>query len=214
VRHAQFLVDAAATAVNDAELGEVLTQDTVRQMLQTLSHKADGLLHESHLVWAVWLGWEQDAERVHGMYLERLKVPHTALQSTFDGYSSFCTANAPNDYEARLVAATAASQSAKAVLFEKRFGKTRSDLEDGGDYGAYLDWELKAKTPNAALIKPLFERAVVAEPALWSRYAQWSVSERATSLMQGDVEVYQRAVRACPGGSLWSELFIEMVSLV
>lgn len=44
-------------------------------------------------------------------------------------YSSFCTTHSPNDYEARLVQATKASQSAKAKLSEVRYGQTRADFE-------------------------------------------------------------------------------------
>lgn len=53
------------------------------------------------------------------------------IQSTFNAYSTFCSANAPNDYEKRLVAATEASQPAKQVMTgERRYGRTRQDLED------------------------------------------------------------------------------------
>lgn len=51
------------------------------------------------------------------------------MQSTFDAYSTFCSAQI--DYEDRLVAATQASQPAKHLMSgERRYGKVRQDFED------------------------------------------------------------------------------------
>lgn len=102
-------------------------------MLQAVTQKAAGLLDSSHLVWNVWLEWEtsrDDVDRIHDLYIERLQTPHDTIQATSDAYSTFCSTHAPNDYEARLVRATAAAQASKAVLAERRFGKARSDYED------------------------------------------------------------------------------------
>lgn len=97
------------------------------------------------------------------------------IQSTFDAYSAFCSSNAPNDYERRLVAATQASQPAKQLMSERRYGKTRQDFEDslvrsrrialiqaatdfagkGIIFNEYISWETdqRAKTPNEALTR-------------------------------------------------------------
>ena len=65
------------------------------------------------------------------MYLERLQCPHVDIDSTAADYSSLCTAHCPNEYEARMIQATAATQGAKAKLnSEKRHGATRQDYED------------------------------------------------------------------------------------
>ena len=53
-----------------------------------------------------------------------------ALDDTSSQYSTFCSQHSPDTYEARMVAATSASQRAKFKLSqEKRFGKTRMDFE-------------------------------------------------------------------------------------
>jgi hypothetical protein len=88
-----------------------------------------------------YLADKSDAERIHRLYLDRLQTPHagtlpfdpadTDIQSTFNSYNAFCSVNAPNDYEKRLVIATEASQVAKKVMsVEKRYGKTRQEFED------------------------------------------------------------------------------------
>ena len=89
-----------------------------------------------------------------------------------DAYSSYCSSTCPNDYESRLVTATASTQVAKAIMEERRFHKTRAEYEEalaatdmsaqGAIWSAYIDWELdpKTKKANPALIAAVFERAV------------------------------------------------------
>jgi hypothetical protein len=134
-RHIRFL------RANAARFEDILTTDTLRSMLHDLSAR-----YPETQVWQLCLEWEMEqhpagSEQIHQYYQERLAVPHTGkrilckadidIQSTFDAYSTYCSAYAPNDYEKRLSAATQASQSAKfAMSAERRHKKRRQDFED------------------------------------------------------------------------------------
>jgi hypothetical protein len=138
----------------------------------------------------------------------------TALAETSSAYSSFCTKHCPREYEQRMIAATAASQPGKAVLHEKRFKKTREDLEQDivgdlpnpliqastgpGIYPEYIAWETKPRrnsTNDEKYIQSIFERAIAAyshdpayksaEAALWLQYMTMIVSLQVISLMIG-----------------------------
>jgi hypothetical protein len=144
------------------------------------------------------------------------------MDDTLSAYSTFCTNNCPNEYETRMVQCSKASQGAKTKWSgEKRFHKTREDLESAIDYTFYIDWELDVKSKNRdeSLIRGIFERAVAAaaeaaggnaeykyfEAGLWERYIAWSGN---------DARVLRRAVRACPGtGVLWAKCMYEEVSV-
>ena len=65
------------------------------------------------------------------MYLDRLRIPHVDIEATAANYSSLCTTYCPEEYETRMVEATAAAQGAKAKLSaERRHGATRQDYEN------------------------------------------------------------------------------------
>jgi hypothetical protein len=82
------------------------------------------------------------------------------------------------------VAATEASQSAKKVMSERRYGKTRQEFEDAlvtSDLAAkslifteYIRWETdqRAKEPNPVLARAVFERAI----AMWAQAADLSLA--------------------------------------
>jgi hypothetical protein len=155
--HVEFIISSSGS--DDIEMAEVLQPAAARAMIQAVVEKAAGMLGESQTLWKSWLDWEmglleksQGYEKfgtaddrqelidlINDMFTQRVQVPHlgetspspltTALEDTKSAYSSFCSQYCPNEYEARLVAATQASQSAKEKLGEKRYGQTRLDLE-------------------------------------------------------------------------------------
>lgn len=106
-RHVHFITALAGFPsgedVNkDDELNEFLSPDTVRETLRGLTKRANGLLSDSQRVWQPWIDWElalleqaaadkwvraggtrltfraEQMERVHHVYLERLRVPHSS----------------------------------------------------------------------------------------------------------------------------------------
>ncbi|CAK9779644.1 hypothetical protein CC85DRAFT_289288 [Cutaneotrichosporon oleaginosum] len=195
-QHATFLVSLAEGAEGaqkgDEEVRAYLHAETLRGMLRDLAERSSGVLNATG-VWQAWIDWEvsllehlsgadkkEQIRHVGDVYLERLKTPHTACSETASAYSTFCSQYCPDEYEDRLVQATAASQDAKWKLErEKRHGRTRADFEEQlaftGDVGqqaqvllAYVDWETdpaakrnkKGKGPqqDVGLCRAAFER--------------------------------------------------------
>lgn len=69
-------------------------------------------------------------DRIHEMCLERLQAPQADQDATSSAYSSWMSANCPEEYEGRMVAVTKASQVAKHKWSDKRQGKARADFEE------------------------------------------------------------------------------------
>lgn len=82
-------------------------------------------------------------ERVHEVYLERLRIPHSserpyevekltsAVDETSSAYSTFCSQQCPDEYEQRMTQVTSVSQPAKIKWSqERRHGKSRVDFEE------------------------------------------------------------------------------------
>ncbi|ORX37192.1 hypothetical protein BD324DRAFT_681110 [Kockovaella imperatae] len=171
----------------DAELEAFLEKETVRSMLKEVVDRGRGLLSQSSALWNSYMDWElsvaempQDLEFINGIFVDRLSTPHMDIEETSARFSTFCSQHAPDSYETRLVAATAAAQSAKFKMSgEKRFGRTRSDIEQTitvadplSSFASYIEWETdpRAKHPKSSkaprsdpqLISAVFERAVAA----------------------------------------------------
>lgn len=206
VRHVEFILSAAS----------ILDHASIRQLLRTVTFRGKTFLTSSHLLWQPWLEWEMSLEdnneHVHQVFLERISQPHSEIEATSAAYSSFCSARCPQEYETRMVQLTAASRDAKFKWSgEKRYQKTREELETALDWDAYVRWETDTRTKHSDedLTRGVFERAIASassasaanpaykevEIAFWQRYAAWAE----------DDQVIQRAVRACPGsGRLWA----------
>ncbi|ORY30589.1 hypothetical protein BCR39DRAFT_529041 [Naematelia encephala] len=174
----------------ESDLAEILVEDTVREMIRGVVIRGEGLLSESHLLWQLALDWEigllqlrdessrdEQIERIHSLYIERLNIPHATIDQTLSSYSTFVGEWAPKQYEERLVNATESSQPAKFKYeTEKRYGKHRADFEQeityasdvitqGQIFGVYIGWEtdLRAKTNGTTdpiLARAVFERAI------------------------------------------------------
>lgn len=107
------------------------------------------------------------------MYLDRLRCPHVDIETTSANYSSLCTAHCPNEYETRLVEATAAAQGAKVKLnSERRHGATRQDYED--QLACVFAQRISTKADDQALIPNSASRL----PLLVS-YLAWETDPKA-----------------------------------
>lgn len=152
----------------------------------------------------------EQIDKIHELYLQRMACPHlgeslivslrltTDMDRTSDSYSRFVSEYSPNEYEQRLVAATEASHDAKIkISTEKRYGKTREDLEQelaqcapeditsrGQVFASYISWETdprartsrkNEKTPSSdpVMIRSIFGRAI-------AMYAQAAAVARAS----------------------------------
>lgn len=168
----------------------------------------------------------EQIDRIHDLYLQRMATPHLGecqvathwltadIETTSSSYSHFVSEYCPNEYEQRLVAATEASHGAKIKMStEKRYGKTREDLEQelaqcasgavasrGQVFASYINWETdprartsrkNEKTPSSdpALIRSVFERAI-------AMYAQTAAGARASIVAyEAELSALRKEVR-------------------
>ena len=119
-----------------------MADDAVRGMLRGVVHRGNGLLSESHLLWQPWLDWEYaKGDNVDAVIADRMAIPHSseskvgrrliaAMDATSSAYSAYLNEHQPTEYMDKMAQLTESSQSAKIKWSsEKRFGKTREDLE-------------------------------------------------------------------------------------
>ncbi|KAL0254058.1 hypothetical protein I308_101437 [Cryptococcus tetragattii IND107] len=188
----QSCEEAMEVAV-DEEVSAFLDIGTTRGLIKVAVDLGNGLLSESQQLWQLWIDWElgllegakgtgkQEAiENVHGVYLQRLAIPHSTIDQTTSAYSNFCSTYCNEEYEERLVKATEISQTAKYKWSgERRAGKSREDFElqivslcaQAQVFVEYYKWESTARVKHTAhgkgpnvditLTRAVFERAVV-----------------------------------------------------
>lgn len=115
------------------------------------------------------------------MYLDRLRIPHEEIETTFSGYSRLITAYDNSKYDTLLPAANKIYAIAKAMMEEreaKEFELKKGKYYDWA-YNNYIRWELEVKKPNVTLVRMLFERGVHEHRDsvdLWDGYLEFLVS--------------------------------------
>lgn len=120
--------DVAETAVWEAVCGVEAIRWRIREAYTRCAYQ----LQESQDVWKLYLGFEemllasthvardQQLETVRQVYLARLRVPHTAIDDTFQAYSSFVTQHLPpQQYESEMSAANVLVAESKAILRQR-----------------------------------------------------------------------------------------------
>ncbi len=107
-------------------------------------------LQESQEVWRLYLAFEeallgsanvardQQLEAVRHVYLARLKVPHAAIEGTFQAFSSFVTQHLPpHQYESEMSAAnTLVAESRSLLRHREQFEDTLASLLRSGNLHA------------------------------------------------------------------------------
>ncbi|TPX48551.1 hypothetical protein SeLEV6574_g01964 [Synchytrium endobioticum] len=193
-----------------------LTLEQVRRVCaQALTHTSDHV-SKSHIVWNAMRDFEvhvletsqsRDQEgHVRNMYRERLKVPHSAIQDTFNDYSSFETKYDNARYEARLQSASALYSATQKILqkldqFEMKLNQTNESVDT---YRLYLEQEMSTK--DKTRVRTLYERALVKhclDASLWDEYLTFLFVHSKIAIIT--LSVAERAVRNCSWcGDLWA----------
>ncbi|KAF9349034.1 Splicing factor [Mortierella sp. AD094] len=117
---------------------EVVVSEEYLKSLFLKAEKFTGFhISQSHVVWNVWMDFElgklasqdiapaEDIKRVKTMYLERIAIPHSDLESTFSSLSSFISKYCGQDYEESMVqsnkiASATREKLAKLESFEEQ----------------------------------------------------------------------------------------------
>ncbi|EJT49300.1 hypothetical protein A1Q1_01600 [Trichosporon asahii var. asahii CBS 2479] len=249
-RHVRFITALAGLpseedVSKDDELNEFLSPETVRETLRGLTKRTNGLLSDSQRVWQPWIDWElalleqapaadkwvktggsrltfraEQMERVHHVYLERLRVPHSK----------------PADLQAY---ATDIGQQA-AILLSYIDWETDplATRKPKGKKGPQQDHELTSAVfertvllySNAAnasedaswaedvaeQMKQAAEAYRSAEATVWARYVDWVAANPPADVDEDENEelvreVAGRSTRACPtDGGLWARYILNL----
>ncbi|KAF9115231.1 RNA-binding protein 4F [Mortierella sp. AM989] len=161
----------------------------------------------------------EDVQRVKAMYLKRIAIPHSELESTFSGFSSFISKYDSQDYEESMVQSNKIANATRDLLaklesFEEKLIATNNSLEA---FMSYLDYEQKYHKEQFARIRTLFERAVAVNclvPQLWNDYLGFLMSsnhqKKEHDLDPAEMlKITTRSVRNCPwSGDLWENYLI------
>ncbi|KAK4048669.1 Splicing factor [Microbotryomycetes sp. JL201] len=197
----------------------IFSLDQVRQASRDTLDSGGHHLTQSHRIWNLWRDFElgllklkpspEQLEFVDKLFLDRLTVPHTEMDSTFAAYSSFVTKHRNDDYDTLLPKANKIYGQAKQKMNEREEEEAKLKAQDYSEsaYIDYVSWEREVKKPDVVLTRALLERAVKDHPsslALWEEYidfavglALWSSYVRAAEKTATEVDVdqlYQRAI--------------------
>ena len=175
---------------------------------------------ESHIVWNIIKDFEfellseslsdEGIKRLRAMFHSRLKVPHQALNQTYDDYSPFESQFDPVNYIERLKAVKAIQLKTEQEVSirekqEHSLAVYHSRSVEG--YLSYIAFErARPKGGDAGRIRTLYERAIEThclDPVLWESYILYSVHYSKASALS----VSQRSVRNCMyNANLWCYL--------
>lgn len=151
--------------------GPVLGVEAVRWRIREAYTRCAYQLQDSQDVWKLYLAFEesllsspqtareQQLETIRHVYLARLRVPHAAIEDTFQAFSGFVTHNLPPQlYESEMTAANTIVAESRTILRQReqyedtltslfRAGPThvagsRQDLDNFAAYvKPYLRWQ-------------------------------------------------------------------------
>lgn len=219
---------------------ELFGKETALAVWQQGAQATKFRLSDSHELWNKWItielnelgdaASEEDVARVRELFEERLQVPHSTWDETFQMFSTFITKYDEMNYEGTMVQATRLAKSAKEQyalreVYEQNIQKAVLAKDEGAEWLAwktYLEWELaqsKKKGATLDLRIALHERALLrygtVSAELWEDYADviHQVAQSNSRELPDDSEdleesrllsVLKSATNHCPwSGQLW-----------
>ncbi|PGH23538.1 hypothetical protein AJ80_02318 [Polytolypa hystricis UAMH7299] len=211
---------------------EVFSWESVLDVWKKGAEATRWRINDSNLVWDRYLdlaiqdlGRSRSPEKiaeVNTLFANRLQLPHSTWDQTFQAFSSFVSNYYNTKYEEIMVETNAKGADAKAMWDAREVRETQlRRAAEAGDtatewttFSEYLEWEIsqnrRKRLVSFDLITTLYQRAVLRFPNdanLWEDYVMFSIDEamhRHTSVSA--LHALERATRHCPwSGSLWSQ---------
>lgn len=218
-----------------------LVLDTWVEAVQSTKHD----LARSHEVWDKYMtvrfgdtGQQlssTDAAAAFELFQARLCVPHAEWQQTFQMFSSFVSANMPDQYESIMSSTLKVSASAKEIWNERdTYESTLQEAQRRGDqtleyatFDQYIVFERNegekatkprnakarrhAKGPESAgfdMVAALYARAELrfaSSVPIWEAHLDYMVEKSRSDVL----ELLARATKHCPwSGSLWKQYLL------
>ncbi|KAG0010861.1 Squamous cell carcinoma antigen recognized by T-cells 3 [Entomortierella chlamydospora] len=161
----EYAIQEYTESMDLPEIEVVVNGEYLNSLFQKAKKFTGYHTSQSHVVWNIWIDFElgklasqevpsaEDVDRVKEIYLERIAIPHSELEDTFSGFSSFISKYCGQDYEESMV------QSNKIV------NATRELLENLVPFEEHLETYLKPEGEvNGVLAKALNDLASVPNP--------------------------------------------------
>lgn len=164
----------------------------------------------------------EGVSRMRAHFMERLQVPHSSWDQTFQKFSNFVSNFDNHSYEETMVQTSQLASGAKALYdlremheIDLQRAATSNDKDaEWAAYSDYIDWEFSQSRKKGAfsfdLVNVLYQRATLRFPtdtSLWEGFATFLNDEIVNHSRKGisALPVLERATRHCPwAGALWS----------
>lgn len=177
-----------------------------------------------------------DAATALELFENRLRIPHADWQQTFQAFSSFVSANVPQEqYEELMASNLRDSAHAKKIWadrdsLESALQQAQTSGDTTAEYQAfsnYIEWEREQedkpqtqrrgknkraqepRNPHFDTIDTLYRRAELRFPAvvtIWEEHIDYLVEKSKSGLL----ETLARATKHCPwSGSLWKQYLLS-----
>ncbi|KAF3932158.1 hypothetical protein ABW20_dc0108305 [Dactylellina cionopaga] len=215
---------AEADGGDDESWSEIFNFELISSVLSKAVGETMYDIPRSHEIWNKYCellllqlsvmppGSQAKIDKIQKLYLDRLRIPHNDLDSTFSAYSSFVTTYLPNiDYETTMKAGNDIYQKGKKMLedrqrFEHRLRNNYKNENEGQFWSEYLEWENSRNHPDLNLCQGLYERCVLRYPsdsAAWEEYLYFMLEKRGTD--PAILPLLERGTAHCQwSGTLWS----------
>ncbi|KAK4938234.1 Splicing factor [Elasticomyces elasticus] len=218
-----------------------LVLDTWAEAFESTKHD----MAHSHEVWDKYMNVRfgdtsqklssSDATAAFELFQARLRVPHAEWQQTFQTFSSFVSANMPDQYENIMASSLKDSAGAKEIWNDRdAYESTLQEAQRRGDqtleystFDQYIAFERneeeKAKKPRTAkvrrnqkepasagfdMVASLYARAELRFPStvqIWEAHLDYMVEKSKSDVL----DLLARATKHCPwSGSLWKQYLL------
>ncbi|KZO99622.1 hypothetical protein CALVIDRAFT_534036 [Calocera viscosa TUFC12733] len=234
-RHATFLTTVSEVTLSEDGISmDGYAEEGIRDKLQEIVNRGEGDLSRGSEVWDLWMQWElsrleklegaarkEQVDTLHQTFLERIRSPHAANDSTFEAYSNFVSTHLPPSvYEESMVTASSARQPALRQ-WALRADHEASLVNGPPAFDAYLRWEKHPKKVVTERVRCLYERAIADaanrrsadgqegvaatkwEGLFWVGLISFIIEHAGDE--QLEMSIFSRAIRSVPeNGEVWA----------
>ncbi|KAJ6257919.1 hypothetical protein Dda_7709 [Drechslerella dactyloides] len=212
---------AEAEGGDDEAWAEIFNFDMVNLVVTKAVGETMYNIPKSHEIWNKYCEVQQltlkgttqsKTDKVQRLFMDRLRVPHDDIDSTFSAYSSFVTKYYPNsNYEMVMKAANQLYQETKKAVelrnrYEYKLRSSYGQEDEGQAWSKYIEWETARKPINLNLCQALYERCVLRYPsqsAVWEEYMYFMLDKKSND--SAILPLLERATAHCQwSGTLWS----------
>lgn len=219
-----------------AIIKEVWSWQNIVEILAQGTQATKWRIDDSHLLWSIYtelllqdLSHSPSPEAISSMeahFIDRLHVPHSAWDETFQTFSNFITQYKNTAYENIMATVNQQCRSVKEAygaremmeLNVKRAQESSDKAAEWQAFSEYMEWELAQSRKKRAfifeLVDALYQRATLRFPTnteLWQGYVMFLNDEHVTYSRPGVplLSVLDQSTRHCPwSGKLWSQYLL------